>query len=426
MTSPDYKVVVHRMQVFVFLHELDHNVMPAAAVQQLGVAAASLLAHQDASVQSWAMLLLARTATATYRDSPIATPVEGDRRLFWMQVWEKGLKMCHQPATSRAACYLLLTISSIDIIDTNRLTKDLVTVALDIEVQGPPVPSDAASYFLQLVLQTSSTDFRTYKHDIAGKICSRMISHWHWPLKAAKASRAFTQRVKVEPVDAHALLELFVSTTFGTSSNEILPPHSVVLPDGYLTFFWNARQTMSPLRAWFWDAVLPGLSTSANGESGPSSTAYAMEPRTNTIAVRIVLYLRKLVDELLGELEEADELYWGLVPLERLRSMIDLIWLSIAFDAYIDEMQVIRNEYVQPRALHLLQLVMPRLEQSKWTVTEKASLLNALSPLFVDPPRYTESYEVLVQAGPSSGIRRSVLEGFRSTSRRPKLSSGSH
>lgn len=149
---------------------------------------------------------------------------------------------------------------------------------------------------------------------------------------------------------------------------------------------------------------------SSPGELLPTADAGLVgAPQTDIVAVRLVVHLRSLVEQLFQDSEDRDDVYWTGITLDRLRSMLDLVWLSLAFDAHLDANQIIRNERVAAQALQLLQVIMPRVQQNKWTESERATLLTAIAPLCIDVPRTTGSYEMLVSAGPFSGIRHSML-----------------
>lgn len=337
--------------------------------------------------------------------------------MFWRQIWERSSKLLQQAHVSRAACFLLWILQSTQAVDTAKATSDLVSIATDIEVQGPPLPSDAACAFLQMMLQVASSDFRCYNLNIAGKICNRVIGHWHWPTRHGKGIRTFAQKVSLTPVNAVSLFELFSSMSSRCVPHKRLPIINVIIPDGALTTFWRARRSLIPLRDWFWYARVPEAHVSPLQALSTSDTKPTEEPQTDTVAVRLVVYLRKLIEQLLEELDEGNDMYWSGITLDRLRSMLDLVWLSLTFDAYLDANQIIRNERVASQALQLVQLALPRIQQSKWTTSEKATLLAAVTPLCLDIPEFAEHYEVLISAGPFSGIKRSILADHTSERR---------
>lgn len=392
---------------------MNPDMMKSQVTTLICEAADKLSSHSDAAVQSWAMLLLAEM-TRWISKCPEGKSPLSDGHIVWESVWERALKRFYLQGISRAACFLSLALCSSQLLDRNRARADLIRVGLEIEIQGPPLPSDAACSLLEEILRVAESDLRTYKSDIPGKVCSRIIGHWQVPARAVRPTRAFSQKPQADPFIARALLHLLNKVSYGTAVSIDMPPQQIVLPDGALTAFWTSRQTSKATRDWFWHATLSMEDTTQRPLSHAPFENPGGQPRTNNIVVRLIVWLRKTMETLLGDLEEADEVHWAGMTLERMRGILEVIWLSLAFEAHADLLHVVRSERLGSQATMLLNIVLPRIQQSKWTVSEKASLLQSLSPLLLGSAAHQDqqNYNVIIRAGQSSGIRRSALSAL--------------
>lgn len=410
LASTNDAVVIHRLQVSIFVYEIDAGSITSETRRLVSKATLALLSHTSNVVRSWAMLLLAKIAKLPSEVSE-AQPVSPDGKAFWESIWDRMLKSFYLQGVTRAACYLLVTLSGSQHVNANRMSTDLISIGTEIEIQGPPVPSDASCALLEEILRIAESDVRTYKSDIPGKVCSRIIGNWQFPAKAARSARAFGQKAQMDPLHTGALLRLFVRVSYGSSVYQSVGEYRGVLPDGHLSAFWSWRQTTSAMRDWFWNAALPDVNKLDKQHSSRTAETIPPEPRANTTAVRLIIHLRKTLETLLGELEEADDFYWAAMTLERFRSILDIVWLSIAFEAYADMLLIIRSERLASQAVRLLDIVLPRIQQPKWTLPERATLLVALSTMLVGAwlDSNERGYDIIIHAGQSSGIRSVAL-----------------
>jgi hypothetical protein len=373
----------------------------------------NLLSHSEGAVQAWAMILLAASArhlSATLDTSTDQASVQG---IFWTSIWEKSIRKQYSPATSRAACYLLVEMSYSKLLPMNRIQHDLIGAAREIEIQGPYGPTEAACALLSRILELSKSDMRAYRLDIVGKISNRVTNHWQMLPRSGKGIRSFTTRATFEPISVESLLALLLFLAFGWQGaiQELVANASDLLPDASLVYFWQARHDAEPLRQWFWNASLSSALEADQQRSHLTAAGFDHEePRSNTIAVRILACLRAQLERLHEELEDTDEIAWAAFTLDRLRRIIDLTCLALAFETFTALANVIQPEQSPSRALGILNLVLPRLLQSRWTLSERASLLSALSPVFLPAGMPASPRpDILVNASRTSGIRRQLL-----------------
>lgn len=400
--------IQHRLQLVIFICELDSRAVTASRMQLLQASVVALLSHSSGTIQTWAMICLASLATSQSLLAQYQRKAPVYDRDCWSMVWERCLKAFHQPSTSRAACFLLLTISSLHMIDEGTRTTDLIAIGTDIEIQGPPYPTDAACALLLQIVKIAESDVRTYRLDLANKICNRITNNWQWRPAMIRPSRLFNPKGRTEPLSPMSYFDLLIAISYGSSQASQTARQDTVLADSALTNFWNTRDASRSMRAWFWDA---SLLESVEGKLSEAEEAVldSTEATTNPVALKILAHLRKGLEGLADELEDADDLYWQGLNLESFRNMLDFAWISIAFDAYADLRQVIRSERISAQSLRLLDALMPKIQHSKWSLPEKAALLTALSPMFFQIQDAPIQSEVLICAGLSSGVRISSI-----------------
>lgn len=407
-TTP--RLALQRLQLLLFYLEQDQaSALRLEESNDLLKGLVSLGNHENPSLHSWSLVVLATLAMASIPPEPASG---SGSQAEWQKAWTVGLRRLSHSAVSRSACVLVRILMRQNRIAKDRLLQDLEAIARDIELTGPPLPCDSACDLLMALLDLTSSDIRLFRLNVHEKVYNRLGNHWALLPSLSNAPRAFSQKPHSDPLGVNKLSRLLDRIISIPLHQEEQQDDATLLPDCIITD-WKITEAENWLpREWFFHARLPSLRDLTNNASqgrSPAGMTSAAAAGTNMLAVRITSYLRKTLDAAMGEIEAGGEMYWSSLNIDRMRRMADLAVLVLLYEAKLDVAKIIRGDRNLVPAIDLLSQLLPRFNLTKWSVAERAYLLLALDPLLVRYKDRAAPFEGLISAGKNSGIRRDVL-----------------
>ena len=415
LKSDNNRIVTARLQLIIFyLEKEDTNAREVASCGLLS-SLNTLLNHESLSVQAWSLLAI---SVLCLRDSGSEKQAPGELAeamispILWQQSWNIALRRLSNASTARTACLLLCTYTKASRIDSSQTLGDLEAAARNIEMEGPPFPSDTACEFLCMLLEFASSDARLYRLNIHDKVFTFVSNHWTFLQSPSITLRTLSHRLRWQPVSVARVLHFLTHLSLNIPIKQC--QDQIVFPDSVITLHNIKSAEQRPLHDWFFHAKLPvsrkvaNLDTSDKQEGIIAKGSYA-SASNNAIAVRILAYLRRALESALIEIETGDEVYWAGMAAERLRRIVDLAALALLYEAAIDTCDVIRSETNVRVGIQILQQVAKRIRIPKWTSADRSFLLLGFSPLILEYADYDTTFEAIVEAGEHSGIRKNLL-----------------
>ena len=382
----------------------------------------ALLQHvtsDDGVVQSWIFLNFAAIAYAegfaTARkpslnkiDSPMLTST------IWDPIWTHAIRRANVPTVCRSAChaghtFLVSLYNQTDLsrifLTSHHVLLEIETLAKDMDVQGPAYPYDSVCMFLSQCLSIASQDVRLYRMQLEDKVLSWLIDSW---------KMSGTERTKVS---LHGVGDIFIllETVCGLSKRVDLPVH-FSLPTCQIVASVIEEHEGKVIRDFLLYAKLPtfqqnpnaGRSTTANNQAASVTDLQLVAPRGRER--RISAFFLKSLESLLSELEVLREN----VTAEMSRRTLDLAVAAITFETLLMFNGTMSNRQVLHTAVKAISMVIPLLNEKRWTVAEKSLVLSALGSIVhhTGHSHRRRYWEALSWPGTKSGIQEKILSNL--------------
>lgn len=392
------------------------------------------LSAEDPLVQSWGFLCLASiaaedqissvsTSPSTVASTGVArgnslssgSPAEKTDRVdatrLWEQVWNYAIRRINLPTVGRAASHAAYSIIYHEQLPHSALLGDIEGYLKDIELQGPSFPYDTVCGFLSICLEVACKDLRLFRLEYEEKVLNWLISAWS---VVDGTTKGFNINSKLENHSPNDLLGLLSTLCRFSVRVEVL--QQGLLPDSDVVSYLLKEKGTEVIREYVVYARLP-LSTSSPSatavESSGSRQASPSSPSPETLSNLIGRprkasgFLLKLLDSLNSEWSETD-LKVGATP-EKVRRSLDLVGLSLCFEALLQMNGITSSRRTVKRACFLLASVAPVLFIPQSSFWDLAVMIQGLEPLLLDVLDEEDLERILLAPGPMTGVRKSLL-----------------
>lgn len=380
-------------------------------------------------LQSWAFIGLASMASiddqseALSRRMPVTPAALASRRSHlqtaWERLWAHAIRKTSVSSISRAACYAAEVVLRTGKVDVARCLRDINSLLKNVDIQGPPVASEAASSFFVACLEHVRADAGLYSANLEDKILD-------WFAKAFAADNRTRLGIdQASPLDhLHLLSSICNYSTAGINTGagtEILPDCPTVN-----RVLYEVRT--SSIRTVILDGTLPPVPKSS---ASSAERLNAPQPLEADFLAFLEGRARKLSDILRTALEVL-ALDWAptdrafLLAAEKLRKAVDLVVLVLLFQASI-QLNGFRPDAsgCLSSATKLLRLVLPHFRSlSDQDVANQLLVWQGFAPLYQQALRQTELWPILIKPDAASGIRQDLLPLNRYASYYPEDTDG--
>lgn len=353
---------------------------------------ASLFDEDNLQLQNWALLTLSTIAASDH------TTAAAD---FWGEVWVHALRKTILVPLCRAACYTGHIILTSGLISPTTRIKEIETLLHNVDTQGPAYPFDSVCAFLSAALRVARSDVRLYCMGFEDRVLA-----WLEKWDAQEGMRGKARMDPQAPVDVLMLLNeicrLPMVLLYESPSLDFIPDCSIV--NYSLTHF----ETRS-IRAFALHGLLPRsikASFSVASEESPAgkpATLAISDVRTRNASQLLLRKVQAFCDE------------WALteshtsLPPERTRRAIDMIVLSLAFQASLDMSGVQPDQACCQAATRLLRAICPALMAGPASVAGQILLWMGFLPLIVTAHSPDSSWKLLLEPNRQSGVRQDHL-----------------
>ncbi|KIJ55813.1 hypothetical protein M422DRAFT_220613 [Sphaerobolus stellatus SS14] len=382
------------LQVLMFIIDRHWSDLHANMQCEIIKCLSSLITQDETSIQSWGFLCLA--AILAYPETTFEYEID------WHSIWLQAIHRVNG-AVGRSASHVAHIMLATQRLPLQKIIPDIESFATNLIVQGPPFPFDSTCAFLRDCLHIASQDMRLYRIYLPDKIVGWLVQNWNvvsWDLRNQLTPHLFS--------DVLALLE----EVCGLSKRSNLKIHHI-LPDGVITDVMIERLRTAEYRRFLLQWRLPPfrsptivIQNTCNIDSTSTGILSNPDARESKVSEFLLTSLARLTEE------------WPLqdgVPVdptpEKLRRTIDIIVLSLCWEAVLVNNGVGLNRKVINAACNLMIRVTPCLNLPKWKPNEITLFLAGLDPLVFDGETscLDDPWDIVSGPGKASGIPRNVL-----------------
>ncbi|KAJ7224312.1 hypothetical protein GGX14DRAFT_425135 [Mycena pura] len=381
-------ILVYHLQTLLFFIDRHWPVLHDTLQESVFSTLKRCIPTDNPLLQSWTFLCLAAIAHSDAHPqagSRHAAPIARD----WDTIWAHAIRRANVPSISRAAChvaYVLLLYSHSHSPSSYKLALtpqhvlvDIESLAKDLDVQGPPFPYDSVCAFLSQALKVASQDVRLHRRQCEDKALTWIVDCW----SIRNSSNLSLYSIR----DVMLLLE----TICGLSKRSDLFCR-ILLPECLIAATLVEQAKTKIIRDYLLAANLPQFR-----KADDRSSATMLEPPfTGTMnddrrhgddpveesprERRISNFLSKSLEALASELEIFNSLS-TFPSAEKARHSLDWAVAALSFEAVLTLNGTRSNRRTVQAACKVMLLVVCLLKDSRWTDSEKASVLLALEPL---------------------------------------------
>jgi ataxia telangiectasia mutated family protein len=403
------------LQVMHFLVDQHWNDLHGEARKDIRRVLIDLLDDDDANIQSWALLGLAFLATTLDTEADTgdidARSQKQAEDTDWSRVWTYAIRKSSQTATSRAACHAADAILKYGKVPPSSVIGDIDNTLRTLEIQGPPYPYDSVCALLTSMLKAARTDVRLYAKKLEEQVIA-WVSRWN----ALEGMRGKGRMDATTPSDILALLNeacRFRHIPIATTTvEEVLPDCAVV--DRVLEEY-----RLAPIRQY----LLHGEISDTTRRKGSSPSDGSMKD-TPTATLGFLdgvpkKICRILLDNLTAFIDD-----WSILPNEegnkklesppdRVRRSIDMIVLSLSFQASLEINGIQPDTTVIQQILQLLRLIRSSLSSPSYSTSALHLVWRGMYPLVYVEEKEREIWPILLKPDIQSGIRQDLLPPSR-------------
>ncbi|CAO1627123.1 unnamed protein product [Jaminaea pallidilutea] len=425
------------LQIVLFSISCHWVELPDDSRRAIGASVFNLLTDGDPVIRSWAFVCTASIA---------ASSSQFDVGLDWSQTLTLAVRRINISTTSRAAALAASAIIKSGRCNKAQVLLELTSLLSDFNLSFPAFPFDSVCDFLVLAMQLHASDVSMSKTRCEDRIGSWLLSTWS-PTRGIDSH--FRSRNKVEEVDSAALCATLCricklnTTEYGKFVWE--DPGSIVLPSCPSVEQATGEYETRKLRSFLLRSIVTGKqimssirerrksqpSHSASREMAGSSQASKTSSGDqrfrplSEMEKRISVFLHTSIEVLTSAWTSSPNLSNGSDNLafadeataDQVRRTLDVVTIALIFHAELLGNHIQSDETLAQAAHSLLTEVMQTVaDPNRWSDHTRAVMLVAIAPL-VGCRRVSHCHhdveariEILVDPGPSSGVRRSVLE----------------
>ncbi|KAJ7760552.1 hypothetical protein B0H16DRAFT_1415528 [Mycena metata] len=376
-------VRAYHLQTLLFFVERHWSVLHDTLQQTVFSTLVQFISFDDPLVQSWTFLCFAAIAHSDMRPSAAsAAPTTRD----WDTIWTHAIRRTNVPSVSRAAChtaYVLLVhshshfqSSSRLALTPQRLLVEIESLAKDLDVQGPPLPSDSVCAFISQALRIASQDARLYRMQFEEKALSWLVDCW-----AVRDAGNL-------PLHLVRDMMLLLESICGLSKRSDLFCR-VLLPECLIVETLVAQRNTKVIRDYLLTATLPEfrkvdhrpVSSSLDPPTAADDRRIGDDPvEESPREKKISTFLLKSLESLASDLELIAKSS-TLLSAEKARKSLDWAIVALSFESLLGLNGTRPNRRVIQAACKVMLLVTPLLQDPRWTDAEKALVILALEPL---------------------------------------------
>lgn len=390
------------------------------------------IAHDDSMTRSWAFLCCAAVAHADGDDHALSssqssslsdTPHSPRDSTTWDTIWTHAVRRANDPSVCRVACHaahaLLLYLNSTPNqsirtpLASHRVLAEIENFAKDLDVQGPSHPHESVCAFLTQCLAVASQDARLYRKQLEDKVLTWLLESW-------KPSRPPDHAGNPPPMLTDVLLLL--ETICGLSKKSDLVCR-LLLPDSLVVQTLIDESRCKIIRDFTLFAKLPDYkrakessrsSAHGDGAEGPHFVQKDVEPAPPKSRERKVsAFLLRVLEAHISDWE-ASQAANTRTRAERVQGSLSISVTALNFEAILFANGIASNRHVIQSSFKLISLVLPQMEDRRWTAAEKATMLLALEPLVATEERKSHDVPWVAMLPPDvwTGIRAQTLAGL--------------
>lgn len=419
-SSAPSNVVTFRLQILLFLVDRHWQTLSAEARARIGDALVPLLSLSDVQIQRWACLLAA-SLVHTGSEDPVRTgttqtPGGGRGRLpsgsRWDQVWHLALRKLAVSEVARSAAHLANVLLAHDQVGTAVLTDSVESFVKDLDVQTAYFPSDTVCLFFEWCMAIATSDARLAYLKVHDKMLAWLTTGWA-ALDGIHRLHAFGQhRPHADPLAVSGLASL-IGRLVGLPTAPAAPMPYLVPDCPIATMAIELSETVR-IRDYI-NAKVPPYTrdgdddkvvnarlrspTDFDATGGVPEDLGHMRPR------KIAAWLLKTL-ALLRQQAAGNEQYWSSMTAEQARRHLDIACLALEVEGTFSASDISPNRRLSREAVDLVIDLAPTLTLKRWTPSDRARVLCALSPILVGRPRNRQAveYPVLLDPGVASDI----------------------
>ncbi|GAA5876129.1 hypothetical protein JCM3774_003506 [Rhodotorula dairenensis] len=415
-TTPS-NVVAFRLQILLFLVDRHWQTLTAEARIRIADALVPLLSLSDVQAQRWTCLLAAAVVHARLDAAP--TPERRSQTVSasrWDQVWHLALRKLGVSEVARSAAHLANVLLAHDQIGTAVLSDSIESFVKDLDVQTAYFPSDSVCLFFEWCMAIAASDARLAYLKAHDKMSAWLTTGWA-ALDGIHRLHAFGQhRPHADPLSVSGLTGL-VGRVTGIST-VVISPESYLVPDCSIATMAIELSETARIRDYI-NAKVPSYTR----DGGPPTSDFRLRAPANYDAVggapedlghtrprKICAWLLKTLASL-RQAANGNEQYWSSMTVEQARRHLDFACLALQIEGVFAANDIPPNRRLSREAVDLVVHLAPVLTLKRWTPSDRARILEALSPILVSRPRNVQAveYPVLVDPGIASDISTRLL-----------------
>ncbi|WVF65515.1 hypothetical protein IAT40_000243 [Kwoniella sp. CBS 6097] len=411
------------LQTLIFFVDKYFDQIHSEAQKDIRRTMIDLLGDDDESLQSWAFIGLGILANISnhrifVNEDPSASGIDSpsnasvtvqDEQSDWIKVWTYALRKASVANACRAACHAAATLLRYGMIDQAQSVKDIHILLQNVDIQGPIFPYDSVCAFLSLALDTARSDVRLYSLELENKVLA-----WLEKCDMTEGPRGTGRLEQVTPADVLKILDAIARFQHHALSSITTEE---VLPDAAIVDRILEEGKTRPIRDYLLYGVFPAPSTvdfhAKNPHEDVQTTAASSSDSLTYLEGRprrISTYFNSSIKTQTASLEA---LIGSAVPAERMRRSVDLIVLTLSFQASLRLNGCMPDTDCVHSAVRLLGLVTPALSAAGMAIPSQHLIWKGLEPLVHTPVIIEENWPILIKPDIQSGIRQDLLPTSR-------------
>jgi serine-protein kinase ATM len=413
---------VYHLQTLLFFIDRNWTILSDAGQEKIIDVLVDLLASDHPDLLVWSFLCLGAVVYCDCRagsSPPAQAQTAFDRGHIqrktsrWDPIWLHALRRVNAPIVCRAACHVahnllfyhrVNSVSSFSSPVTHaRILSEIEGFVKDLDVQGPPYPSDSVCIFLARCLQIAGQDARLYRLHLEDKALVWLLQSWR---AIGVMDREGLPLVLVK--DIIYLLE----TICGFRKRAALVC-TIYLPDCPIAKILVEEAQAHIVRNFQLDANLPGF-IPQHPTMNPWVDDYGESDRTESVSPtrqlgsrerNVSTFLSRRLEEHTSEWNNAKDI--ANLRVEAIRTHMDSAVVYLLFQALLLT-NGFRADSTSP-GLKVITTIIRSLTGGAWDAKESALIAIALEPLITMEPPALAQCKPLLPPHAGMGVRADML-----------------